>query len=370
MLEKQNRDVLILSMDLDLELWQKLYNNTQQEYLRKRLRAIKYLYEGKMRPEIAKIIGCTYKTLTTWIDLFLNKGLEALVTPVKHNVKQRLSPQQKIELKEIIINKLPSDYGIDRNIWTGKIIAEVIYKQWSISYKLARIYEILYEIGLSHQRAHRDYINADSQQQKDFVQKVEKTLDSLPSNTRAMFYDEFAVFDRPSIFYGWAEKNTRPKVPSDEKKRNKTNGFLSVDAVTGEEHLVLHESSKSEDIASYFLLLCAETIALGYSALIIFLDNNSTHKEKMITMLNRLLSILGLADKITVEFVYTASYSPKLNLAEYLIHQLRLRLLHHIPIGTTIEMIVEKVENFFQHNQLQTPEQIYNTMQHIYGLAA
>ena len=65
-----------------------------------------------------------------------------------------------------------------------------------------------------------------------------------------------------------------------------------------------------------------------------------------------------------------SAYSPKLNLAEYLIHQLRLRLLHHIPIGTTIEMIVEKVENFFQHNQLQTPEQIYNTMQHIYGLAA
>ena len=92
----------------------------------------------------------------------------------------------------------------------------------------------------------------------------------MPSNARAIFYDKFAVYDRPSIFYGWAERNTRPKVPGHEKKRNKTNGFLSVDAVTGEEHLVLHESSKSEDIAIYFLLLCAETIDLGYSALIIF----------------------------------------------------------------------------------------------------
>jgi hypothetical protein len=40
----------------------------------------------------------------------------------------------------------------------------------------------------------------------------------------------------------------------------------------------------------------------------------------MIKMLNKLLSIFEIADKITVEFIYTPSYSPKLNLAEYLIH--------------------------------------------------
>ncbi len=27
-----------------------------------------------------------------------------------------------------------------------------------------------------------------------------------------MFFDEFAVYDRPSLFYGWAERNTRPAV--------------------------------------------------------------------------------------------------------------------------------------------------------------
>jgi transposase len=85
-------------------------------------------------------------------------------------------------------------------------------------------------------------------------------------------------------------------------------------------------------------------------------------------MLNKLLSIFEIADKITVEFIYTPSYSPKLNLAEYLIHLLKLRLLHHMPINSTIDSITEKIENFFENNQLQTPEQIHNTIQHIYGL--
>ncbi len=53
-----------------------------------------------------------------------------------------------------------------------------------------------------------------------------------------MFFDEFAVYDRPSIFYAWAQKNTRPQVPSNERgRRQKLNGMMSVDTVTGEEYL-------------------------------------------------------------------------------------------------------------------------------------
>jgi len=39
----QNREALILGMELDLDLWQKLYYKTQKESFRRRLRAIKYL---------------------------------------------------------------------------------------------------------------------------------------------------------------------------------------------------------------------------------------------------------------------------------------------------------------------------------------
>jgi len=57
--------------------------------------------------------------------------------------------------------------------------------------------------------------------------------------------DEFAVYDRPSLFYGWAERNTRPEVKSDERKRNKLNGLLCVDALSGEEFFRLSPGSKN-----------------------------------------------------------------------------------------------------------------------------
>ena len=94
-----------------------------------------------------------------------------------------------------------------------------------------------------------------------------------------MFFDEFAVYDRPSLFYGWAERNTRPEVNSDESTRHKLNGFLCVDALTGEEFFRLSPHAKTEDISLYLAELCLECVELGVSKLCIILDNNPTHQH-------------------------------------------------------------------------------------------
>jgi DNA-binding transcriptional MerR regulator len=52
-------------------------------------------------------------------------------------------------------------------------------------------------------------------------------------------------------------------------------------------------------------------------------------------------------------------------LVEYIIHLLRLKVLHHQPLGMTIEQVREKLENYLQGNQIQAPEQIQRTVAHI-----
>jgi hypothetical protein len=186
---------------------------------------------------------------------------------------------------------------------------------------------------------------------------------------KMLFFDEFAVYNRPSTYYGWAEKNTRPQVASDEsKKREKLNGLLAVAAVSGEEFLRLVPTAKTEDVALYFGELCKECLQEKIKHLTMILDNNSTHKDKLRRYLCAELFTSGLEGQITVEFVYTPPYSPDFNLAEYLIHLLRLRLLHHLPSGTSIEQVEKRLKTFFETQQLQTPIQISNTIQHIYNL--
>ncbi len=155
------------------------------------------------------------------------------------------------------------------------------------------------------------------------------------------------VYDRPSLFYAWAEKNSRPQVPSNERRRNKVNGLLAVDVETGEEYLRLKERAKTEDISSYFAEFCRDCVQQGLRKLSVILDNNTTHKQKMRNLLELQLTELGIKEKLEIEFIYTPPYSPDFNLVEYLIHQLRLQLLHHQPVGITIELIREKLSSIF-----------------------
>ena len=170
----QNRTFRLCDRQLDLDLWQKLYYNNQKEYLRKRLLAIRYLYEGKSRKQVSELLNCHYKTLSTWIEKFLEGGLNELIKPINHQVASRLNLEQKQELKKMVLSDKPIDYGIDRNIWTGEIISSVLELRWGVKLKRTRIYEMLNELNLSYQKAHRDYANASEEQQKTFISNLKK----------------------------------------------------------------------------------------------------------------------------------------------------------------------------------------------------
>ena len=73
------------------------------------------------------------------------------------------------------------------------------------------------------------------------------------------------------------------------------------------------------------------------------------------------MSTLKIKNRIKVEFLHTPPYSPNLNLAEYIIHLLRLKFLHHLPLNITIDQIKQKLSDYFLSDQLQTPKPIKNT---------
>ncbi len=98
---------------LDKKQWQRLYYKNQQEYIRQRLSAIRYLSEGKSRAEVAQILGCTDLTIAKWMGKYLEAGLEGLVEPIKHQVKERLNLEQQQEIKGMVLNDRPTRYGID-----------------------------------------------------------------------------------------------------------------------------------------------------------------------------------------------------------------------------------------------------------------
>lgn len=81
--------------------------------------------------------------------------------------------------------------------------------------------------------------------------------------------------------------------------------MLSVDAVTGEIYLQLETHSKTENVSQYLRDLCEDTFKDNIEKLVIVLDNNSMHKEKIKKQLREHLQTVGIADKIVIEFLST-----------------------------------------------------------------
>ncbi|MBD2150579.1 helix-turn-helix domain-containing protein [Pseudanabaena sp. FACHB-1277] len=136
----------------EIEVWQKLLYQYQNTRIRKRLEAVKYLYEGMTRKEVMLEVRCSRQTLITWIDMYCVGGLEGLTQVSVSNKPERLSGEQKAELKRMLLENKPIDYGVDRQIWTGKIISDVIKQRWDVDLRDSRIYAILKDMGLSRQK--------------------------------------------------------------------------------------------------------------------------------------------------------------------------------------------------------------------------
>ena len=78
-------------------------------YIRQKLLAIKYLWLGYSIREVAQQVGCSYVTLTEWIDKFIKGGLLELTKLITHQVPSRLNESQQIELKRMILESRPTD---------------------------------------------------------------------------------------------------------------------------------------------------------------------------------------------------------------------------------------------------------------------
>jgi len=124
-----------LNSNFDQLLWKKLFKQNTQEYIRKKLKFVQNLWEEKDRKKLSQELKLSYKTTGTWLKIYLKKGLLGLVEKKSSHSKQRLSPSQKQELKEILLTKTPQDYGFDRYIWTGEIISKMIKTEFDIDLK-------------------------------------------------------------------------------------------------------------------------------------------------------------------------------------------------------------------------------------------
>ena len=150
----------------------KAMKETKNQRLYERYQAV-YLYLGGYKiKEIAQIMGHTRKTISSYFAAYRNGGIEAL--PPHHSERPpRLSKEQALELKEIVLTKLPSEVEFEgHSNWTLAFIVILVEQKWGIRYSLKGMSLIMKRLGLSHTRPSYTLANADPEKKREFREEI------------------------------------------------------------------------------------------------------------------------------------------------------------------------------------------------------
>ncbi len=201
---------------LDEVQWNKYFRRYQQEYIRKRFRAIKLFAENNDVSTISKTLSLNKNSVYILLAAYLKEGFEGLCRLAVRPKPTLLSPEQELSFKQTIVSKAPFECALVGNIWNGRLMREFIKREFAVDYK-SGIYDLLERLNLSHQKAHSDYQNASKDEQLQFLDRFKQVLLDSDEQNATLTFDEFSIQNKPTAFYGWAERNTRPRVKTDEK---------------------------------------------------------------------------------------------------------------------------------------------------------
>lgn len=116
--------------------------------------AANLLDQGMQPAAIAKAMNVSPQTVRAWRRAYLARGRRALVSYKPSGRPARLSFEQRRRLAEMLL-KTPIECGFDKYLWTQQLIADLVQREFGVSYHHDHIGVILQQMGFTHQKPAR-----------------------------------------------------------------------------------------------------------------------------------------------------------------------------------------------------------------------
>jgi len=152
-----------------------LFNKEDKYKIGLRLYAVYQVSLGKSSRELEELYNTSFKQILNWVDRFEKEGIDGLKDKSGRGRKPGLSAEHLSELKLIILDRLPTEFGYNTETWNGPLVIEIIKKLYKIEYKSAQVYNIMKKMGLSYQKSKGYYPEADQEKQNKFKDELKKT---------------------------------------------------------------------------------------------------------------------------------------------------------------------------------------------------
>ena len=118
------------------------------------MRAAKLLAKGMRPSEVALVVGSSRSSVTRWKEVIRKRGVEGLKAKPHPGGTPRLSPRQKKRLVKVLLRG-PRTSGYLTDLWTCRRVAEVIERQFGVTYHPNAVWFVLRSLGWTCQKPER-----------------------------------------------------------------------------------------------------------------------------------------------------------------------------------------------------------------------
>jgi len=115
-----------------------------------KLYALLLISLGMSTRQVQKLLNdeFSFKQISTWVHKFNEGGIDELYTKPKIGKVSKLSDTQKNEIRNIILNSLPSENGFEEPRWSAILVGKLILQKFGMEYQRAQIYNLIRMMGL------------------------------------------------------------------------------------------------------------------------------------------------------------------------------------------------------------------------------
>jgi transposase len=128
----------------------------------RRLRALELKERGWKQTHIADALGVTQGAVSQWMKRAREEGVEGLRHKPPPGATPRLSEQERAELPELLARGAEAQ-GFRGEAWTCERVAQVIRREFGVSYHPAHVSRLLRALGLSLQKPARRAVQRDEE---------------------------------------------------------------------------------------------------------------------------------------------------------------------------------------------------------------
>jgi transposase len=179
----------------------------------RRIHALMGLAEGKAVFEMAQLLGVGEQTIRDWLHTFVLHGVVSLVERPRPGRPAKLTPVQRAELRQLLVNGSEAA-GYTSACWTAGMIADLIHHRFQVAYAPRYVCHLLDQLGFSYQKGK---FTADHLNDEAALVWLEETWPEILRLARAkqaviLFGDEASFAQWGSLGYTWALKGVQPTV--------------------------------------------------------------------------------------------------------------------------------------------------------------